>query len=44
VARLYPEKSVRAHLVWTVKPEMQEIPAELLDTAWRAAIERLGVP
>jgi ATP-dependent helicase/nuclease subunit A len=44
VARLYPEKSVRAHLVWTVKPEIHEIPAELLDAAWRAAIEQPREP
>jgi hypothetical protein len=35
---------VRAHLVWTVKPAIHEIPAELLDAAWRAATARPGEP
>jgi ATP-dependent helicase/nuclease subunit A len=44
VARLYPGKPVRGHLVWTVKPAIHEIPPELLDAAWRAAIAPPGKP
>ena len=42
--RLYPGKAVRAHLVWTVKPAIEEIPADALDAAFQRAIRDLGAP
>ena len=44
VARLYPGKPVRAYLVWTVKPEIHEIPTELLDAAQRHAVDKEREP
>jgi ATP-dependent helicase/nuclease subunit A len=41
---LYPGKAVRAHLVWTVKPTIQEISADALDAAFQRAIRDLGTP
>ncbi len=41
---LYPGKAVRAHLVWTVKPVIEEIPADALDAAFQRAIRDLGGP
>jgi len=41
---LYPGKAVRAHLVWTVKPAIEEIPADALDAAFQRAIRDLGAP
>jgi ATP-dependent helicase/nuclease subunit A len=38
VVRLYPDKPVRAHVVWTVKAQMQEIPSSRLDEALRQAL------
>ncbi len=39
---LYPGKAVRAHLVWTVKPAIEEIPGDALDAAFQLAIRDLG--
>ena len=41
---LYPGRAVRAHLVWTVNPTIQEIPAAALDAALQRAIRDLGAP
>ncbi len=41
---LYPGKAVRAHLVWTVKPAIEEIPVAALDAALQRAIRDLGAP
>ena len=41
---LYPGKAVRAHLVWTVKPAIEEIPVAALDAALQWAIRDLGAP
>jgi ATP-dependent helicase/nuclease subunit A len=43
-ALLYPGKPVRAYLVWTVKPEIHEIPAALLDAAQRRAVDSARAP
>jgi ATP-dependent helicase/nuclease subunit A len=42
--RLYPGKAVRAYLVWTVKPAIEEIAADALDAACKRAIRDLGAP
>jgi ATP-dependent helicase/nuclease subunit A len=34
--QLYPEKAVRAALVWTEIPDLMEIPAAMMECAWRA--------
>jgi ATP-dependent helicase/nuclease subunit A len=31
LARLYPQRRLRAALIWTETPEIMEIPAEILD-------------
>lgn len=33
LAKLYPDRPVRAALVWTAAPSLMEIPAEALDAA-----------
>ena len=33
LAKLYPDRPVRAALVWTEVPEIMEIPGDMLDTA-----------
>jgi ATP-dependent helicase/nuclease subunit A len=42
LARLDPRKPVHAHLVWTAKPQVQEIPAALLDAALERALQRVA--
>jgi ATP-dependent helicase/nuclease subunit A len=37
LARLYPDRPVRAMLVWTDTPDVMEIPADALDEALKAA-------
>src|SRR5690606_29819687 len=38
LCKLYPGRPVAAALLWTDTPELMEIPAETLDTAYRAAL------
>jgi ATP-dependent helicase/nuclease subunit A len=38
--KLYPDRPIRAALVWTAAPSLMEIPAEALD----AALHRLTKP
>ncbi len=40
LARLYPQRPVRAALLWTETPEMMEIPAPALDAELAAIIQR----
>jgi ATP-dependent helicase/nuclease subunit A len=40
LARLYPQRPVRAALLWTETPEMTEIPAPALDAQLAAIIQR----
>jgi ATP-dependent helicase/nuclease subunit A len=35
LSRIFPDKAMRAFLVWTAKPEIHEIPAILMDEAFR---------
>jgi ATP-dependent helicase/nuclease subunit A len=44
VARLYPGKPIRAHLVWTAKPFVQEISASALDAAFQQVIHNRRMP
>ena len=39
--KLYPDRPVRAALVWTETPELLEIPAEALDSALQTVVSRL---
>jgi ATP-dependent helicase/nuclease subunit A len=40
LARLYPQRPIRAALLWTETPEMMEIPAPALDAQLAAIIQR----
>jgi ATP-dependent helicase/nuclease subunit A len=41
LAELYPEKAIRAALLWTDTLDLMEIPAAALDQAWRGAVTSL---
>ena len=40
LARLYPERHIRAAILWTETPELVEIPAPALDAALTSLIQR----
>jgi len=41
LAQLYPEKAIHAALLWTDTLDLMEIPAAMLDEAWRGIVTSL---